>query len=207
MSDLNQYPDYYRYLNQNRPDFKAASKDIQRLFRGLEAVYEDAVFGEVVFVMGGFRTGGTVLNNRIIIGTEMFANGSDAPNHEFNPWLRKAARSAEDLPLAVLHEAVHLQQLNFYRQLYGDFRPDKLLDVAIFEGAADFIVNLIASDFCNRDLHKYADPIERRLWREFRKEMHQEKYSQVGLQWWCRHRPAGGPGILHWLQDRRIVLQ
>lgn len=174
LSSLKQYPDYYHHLNLHRPDFSSAADDIQRLFRGLEAVYEDAVFGEVVFVMGGFRTGGTVLNNRIIIGAEMFANAAGTPNHEFNPWLQKAARTSEELPYAVLHEAVHLQQLNFHRQLYGGFKPTKLLDVAIFEGAADFLVNLIAGDFCNRDLHQYANPMERRLWNEFRAEMHKD---------------------------------
>ncbi len=172
LSSMKRYPKYYNSIRQNSLDLNGVKRSVDNSFQALESHYPDAVFGEVVFTIGAMSSGGTVVNNRIIIGTEMFTRNSETPDTELSPWLRTVTRKKSDLPLVVFHEAIHVQQLNFYQRQGQHFHPTRLLDVAIFEGAADFLTDLICNEFPNRHLHEFGNPLERQLWEAFQEEMY-----------------------------------
>ena len=63
---------------------------------------------------------------------------------------------------------MHVQQSNNYNTVLGN---------AIFEGAADFISELICGAHINQFIHDLADPQEEQIWKQFKQEMYGNNYS------------------------------
>lgn len=123
-----------------------ASDRIRADYRKLKALYPDAVYPDVYFVIGRLNTGGTATDNGLLIGAEMY-------------------RDPAQLPVIVAHELVHFQQQPLVV-------PPSLLTQSFREGAADFVAELIAGEHINQRAHRYGMPHERELWTEFRTRMH-----------------------------------
>jgi hypothetical protein len=157
-------PRYYASLREPSR-MVAASKDaIRASFRKLKELYEPAVFPKVYFVIGIMNSGGTVTEKGLLIGVDMHGRTKDTPLEELNSWERATLKPIEEIPYIVAHELIH------YQQKYP--RPNStLLGMAIMEGSADFVGELISGNMINRHLHKYGNPRERELWAAFTQEM------------------------------------
>lgn len=149
---------------------------IRPVFHRLEALYPDAVFPDVYFVIGALNTGGTTTDRGLLIGAEMY-------------------RGHDGIPHIVAHELVHYQQVPV---------PDTvatLLAQSIKEGSADFVAELISGDHINRRAHAYAETRERELWEEFRRVMHGSDVSG-----WLYGSPSEGrPADLGYFIGYRIA--
>lgn len=130
----------------------------------LAALYPDAVFPDVYFLIGRLNSGGTTGPAGLLIGAEMYARGSETPLDELNGWERAVTGSAEAVPWIVAHELIHYQQ----PQLQGAVT---LLSQSLREGAADFVGELISGGMINRIQHEYGDAHEAALWEEFQGAM------------------------------------
>ena len=166
---------------RSRPRFYAAIREqtlsidtdpsirgsVHTIFRRLHALYPDAVFPDVYFLIGRLNTGGTVSAAGLLVAVEMNARDAGTPVDELSAWERATIGQPADLQYVVAHELVHVQQ-----RLRRDGSETLLVD-ALSEGAADFIGELISGrKNGNRAQHAYGDAHERALWDEFRDEMH-----------------------------------
>lgn len=158
---------YYDAIRTNTlaVDTARGVKDsIRAAFRRLEALYPEATYADVYFLIGRMNSGGTVSGSRLLIGTEIFARDTTTPTGELNAWERAVTGQLSDLPHIVAHEFAHTLQAR-------RTGPRTLLGAALGEGTADFIALLISGKTIINPAYAYGDAHERELWAEFRAMM------------------------------------
>ena len=121
-------------------DVARAEPAIRAAFRRLKAIYPDAVFPDVYFVIGRFNSGGTASKHGLLIGAEMY-------------------RDPSGLPAIVAHELIHYQQ---------HYDNPTLLEHSFLEGTADFLGEMISGSQINNAAHDYGLAHEHALWQEFK---------------------------------------
>jgi hypothetical protein len=156
-------PKYYAALRE--PSLKVASyeKKTRTSFYKLKELYPAAVFPDVYFVIGRMNSGGTLSQKGLLIGVDMFGKNEGVALDGLTDWQKAVTNPTNRLPYIVAHELIHYQQKNS--------ESNTLLARTLGEGVPDFVAELIAGDTINPHLHKYANPIERELWLEFKREM------------------------------------
>jgi hypothetical protein len=159
-------PNYYAALRVQSAKVENYKPQMLSSFKKLKEIYPDAVFPNVYFLVGRMSASGTVTYKGLLIGVEMYGKTDDASLAELSGWKKASVDRIEEIPFIVAHELVH------YQQKYGlDGSELSLLGRSLHEGSADFIGELIAGGNINRQLHEYANPREKQLWLEFKKEM------------------------------------
>jgi predicted Zn-dependent protease DUF2268 len=121
-------------------DVAQAEPAIRAAFRRLKAIYPDAVFPDIYFVIGRFNSGGTASRHGLLIGAEMY-------------------RDPSGLPAIVAHELIHYQQ---------HYDSPTLLQHAFVEGSADFLGEMISGAQINNTAREYGLAHEHALWQEFK---------------------------------------
>jgi len=160
-------PRYYAAIRENTMALDTTpgiKESIRKAFRGLKAIYPDAVFPDVYFLIGRLNSAGTTSSGGLLIGVEMNARDPGTPVDELSNWERAVTGQIAALPHIVAHELVHVQQ-------QGN-AANTLLAQALREGSADFIGELISGGTINRVQRTYGDAHERDLWEEFSAAMH-----------------------------------
>jgi hypothetical protein len=144
--------DYYR-KNKTRYDaarpvmghIAEATPEIRAAFHRFKAMYPEAKFPDVYFVVGRFNSGGTSKPSGLLLGAEMM-------------------RDTHGLPRLAAHELVHYQQ--------HERGSPTLLAQVFAEGSADFIASLVVPGTDTSDKYKYGFAHEHELWTEFAQQMH-----------------------------------
>lgn len=158
------HPKYYASLRTSSLKVDSYKASMRASFRKLKALYPDAVFPDVYFLIGKMNSAGTVTNAGLLIGVDMFGRSKDMPLDELNAWHKATLHAIEDVPVVVAHELIH------YQQKHVD-TATTLLQQSVIEGGADFIGELISGRNANEPQHAYGDPREKELWAEFKREM------------------------------------
>lgn len=164
VESMKRFPGYYRAARASTLRAGEFEPQIREAFRRLEALYPEAVYPDVYFVVGNLSTGGTTSGRGLLIGTEVYARNEQTPDEELLPFMRASFGPVERLPHIVAHELVH------YQQDYAG--GSTLLRQVLVEGVADFVAELISGQHINPAAHAYADAHEREIWCEFRGQMH-----------------------------------
>jgi uncharacterized protein YjaZ len=147
------YNERVRYDSVRAATLRAgeAEPGIRAAYARLNALYDNARFPDVYFLVGRFIVGGWAADSAIIIATEQY----HAPN---------------ELVASVAHELVHVQQPEPSSQ-------QTLLERAFTEGTADFIGELISGATTNARAQAYGRAHERELWREFQRVMNGHEFA------------------------------
>lgn len=184
VATIAQRPLYYASIRQNSLKVTKLSLTFKKVLHKLKALYPEAVFPDIYFVIGRMSSAGTASDKALIIGVDMFGKSLDYPSSELTDWHKQVLLPFEKLPAIVAHEIIHFQQA------YG-FAKQTLLTQAIQEGSADFLGEMIAGNMINAHLHEYGNPREQSLWNEFAKDMQSNdvsKWLYNGTQ--AKDRPA-----------------
>jgi hypothetical protein len=149
---------------------------IRAVFHAMKALYPEAVFPDVYFVIGRLNTGGTVSQRGLLIGAEMYTDHSG-------------------IAAIVAHELIHYQQ--------APIPPDQrsLLAQSIMEGSADFVAELISGRHINERAHEYGMAREAELWAEFAEALHGTDFTG----WLYGNPPEGRPADLGYFFGYRIA--
>ncbi|PYR87420.1 MAG: hypothetical protein DMF84_31785 [Acidobacteria bacterium] len=112
---LHAYPRYYAAVRARTlaVDTDAAIRQgIRQGLARLAALYPEARFPNIYFLIGTLSTGGTVGRSGMLMGTEQSASGPDTPLDELPAWAQKGfpTHTFASLVGLVVHEAVHTQQ-------------------------------------------------------------------------------------------------
>jgi hypothetical protein len=122
---------------------------------------------DICFAIGCLRTGGTVSDNLILIGTELAASTPETEKSELSPWLKSVIGTFGDIVSMVSHETIHTQQ-----------KKGKLKNLVAFtinEGVADFLSEKIAGFNINKVSFTYGLENDCRLRQEFIKDFSKNK--------------------------------
>jgi len=161
---ISQHPKYYASLRERSLQLDSYKDSMRASFRKLKGIHDAAVFPDIYFLMGKMNSAGTLTNQGLLIGVDMFGRTKNMPLEELSDWHKAVIKPIEAIPFVVAHELIH------YQQKYPTDHTT-LLQQAINEGSADFIAELIAGGHGNEHLHGYGNPREKELWLEFKKEM------------------------------------
>jgi len=159
---------YFNSIIPNLKNIKNEESTLRKYLNTFEKLYPDAVFPDIYFVVGCFNSGGTSTGYGLIIGSEMHAMEKDSDLTNFNAWEKNVVRGYSNLPLITIHELVHIQQNNNYSTVLGN---------SIFEGAADFVSELICGAHINQFIHDLANEKEKEIWIKFRKDMNSDNFG------------------------------
>lgn len=167
---LLKHPRFYATVRQNTLAPDRYRTQMGASFKKLKALYPEAKFPDVVFVMGAFTSGGTVSHNGLLIGVNQMSSGPGVDVSEVAPRTRMLMNQSAYLPNVVAHELIHFQQ--------AGMRADTTnLKYALLEGMADFIGELISGKLANPELHQWAKGKEQKIWYRFKKEMRNNDYN------------------------------
>jgi hypothetical protein len=165
LSVHNSHEKFYAAVRKNTLNVNKQKPEIIAYFKKFEDIYPAATFPDVYFVIGSFSSGGTVSDNGLLIGTEMFTKTKDIPTGELSLWERNVYAEPDILPTIIIHELIHFQQNDMARDT-------TLLRDAIREGMADFLSELITGRIITKRQHGYAKGKEKMIWDDFKKEMY-----------------------------------
>jgi hypothetical protein len=162
---------YYASVRSSTLAIHAEDRQIRENYRRLQALYPEALFPDLYFLIGPMTSGGISTNRGIIVGAELFTETASSPVDELNAWEMSAVRPMDKIPLVVAHELIHFQQ-RFQKD------PETLLERSIAEGSADFLSEIIAGAQINELQHSFGEQHEHVLWNEFRQVMNGKDYSR-----------------------------
>lgn len=136
---IERYPRFWASIRGNTLKAGAHAEQIEQGLHRLQRIYPNAKPATVYFTMGALMSGGTTLDDKVLIGAEISMADRTAVTAELPEPLAGNLRRHFDtdpvshLVLLNVHEYVHTQQ--------GAFGAD-LLSVALQEGVAEFVSTL-----------------------------------------------------------------
>jgi len=203
------YPRYYATVRATTLSVDTNSRVTQGIRRGLTrlaALYPEARFPNIYFLIGTLSTGGTTAQSGMLIGTEQSASDLATPLDELPDWARKNMpnHTFASLVVLVVHEAVHTQQ-----KPAPPGQRDNLLRHALGEGIADFLAELAVGPRAVKQPREiYGAAHEHDVWVDFQDEMQggdstirtwmyngmvppDKNHGAVDIGYWVGYRIAG----------------
>ncbi len=168
---VRKYPKYFLALRSKTKKIDAYKLLITSTLKKLQAAIPEYKIPDICFAIGCFRGGGTTKKNLIFIGSEIALADSTMDCSEFKGWLHTLlSKSDGNISTLIAHESIHCQQH------YGQNRT--LLSLALQEGTADFLTELILQTNINQITKTYGLEYECELWKEFKPHIHDNDISK-----------------------------
>jgi hypothetical protein len=163
---INAFPKFWNSIRQNTLEVKNKIVEIEQSIIRFKELYPELKDAKMYFTIGGLRSGGTVAENMVLIGSEIACGIPSTDVSEFKDnWLRDVFKnqSLENLIYLNIHEYVHTQQKR------GEGKT--LLAQSIKEGSCDFIAEKVLNKKLNTSYINYGNQHLKELKEEFKKEM------------------------------------
>ncbi|MDT3402633.1 DUF2268 domain-containing putative Zn-dependent protease [Mucilaginibacter terrae] len=133
---INRYPLFWNSIRTNTLKAKAFASDIAINVSKLRKLYPQLKPAQVYFTMGILRSGGTTLNNNVLVGSEISMTDEYTVTSEFPDNYKNLGNFFKTNPIKSLvftnvHEYVHTQQKST--------QINTLLGQCIMEGVAEFM--------------------------------------------------------------------
>ncbi|NBL65857.1 hypothetical protein GV828_11655 [Flavobacterium sp. NST-5] len=168
ISLISQYPKFWHSIRKETEQIKYRKEDVEHILDQYEKEITNFKRPNVCFAIGCLRTGGTISDNLILIGTEIAASTPETEKSELSQWLKSVMGTFGDIVSMVSHETIHTQQ-------QGQLR--NLAEHSISEGVADFLSEKICSLTINKTSFKYGVANDCSLKKEFVADYYQNKFD------------------------------
>ena len=165
------YPKFWNSIRPNTLTVKSYAPEIEKSINKFKELYHDLKEAKMYFTVGGLRSGGTTMNDMVLIGSEIAMGNASTDVSEFpNKWLEGVFKNqqADNIVPLNIHEYVHTQQKG---------NPHNLLGQAIKEGSCDFITELVIGKLMQNNYIVYGRAHEAELKDRFKLEMFTDSYS------------------------------
>jgi hypothetical protein len=130
---IHEYPKFWSSIRENTYKSKAYDSRITKSIQKLKHLYPDLEPVPIYFTIGSFRTGGTILDKNVLIGSELTLADKSTIIDELPEWRKPFFvdyNPIEGVELLCTHEYVHTQQAPLV---------DNLLTYCLCEGVAEFV--------------------------------------------------------------------
>ena len=165
---VRQYPKYFESVRGKLQLLKEKLNDYPIAIEYFSKLYPSFRVPEVYFCIGGLNTAGTVVNNMVLIGTELAIgdttfNLTELPVARAN-WLKSVykTQNINNILAVAIHEAVHTQQKGIAMNLIGQ---------CLKEGSCDFVTELVIKKPLTNPYMLYGKKHEDSLKKKFVIEM------------------------------------
>ena len=159
VSLIHKYPKFWNSIRKETENVKYRTDDIEKILDKYEKEIPNFKRPNVCFAIGCLRTGGTVSDNLILIGTEIAASTPETEKSELSNWLKSVIGTFGDIVSMVSHETIHTQQKGGYLR--------DLAEHTISEGVADFLSENISGLTINKTAFQYGIENDCELRKEF----------------------------------------
>jgi len=172
---IRNYPAYWDTI---RPRTALAAPALTRLEGHLarfRQLYPDLRPGGVYFEIGALRSGGTTLEDKVLIGVEMATGDDSVDTSEMPDRLRRffagyfASKPLDNLDLLAVHEFVHTQERG---------ERHTLLAQAVYEGVADFVAEQVTGRLPDLPYVAYGPANDAAVKAAFRQDMMANDYDR-----------------------------
>jgi len=168
---INKYPKFWRSIRGNTMMVKRALPAIETNIQKFKQLYPELRAAKMYFTISAIKAAGVGQDSIALIGSEIAMGDKNTDVSEF-PDKRlanffKPKDSVDIVPVAI-HEYVHTQQKTEGKILLGE---------AIYEGACDFITELVLKRRLMNSYLIYGRKHEKTLKQQFKKEMLAEDLS------------------------------
>lgn len=178
VSLIRAYPEYWKSIRHSTVAISSRKQEIQEALKAIEAIYSQFNTPDVYFLIGCLQSGGTIISNQIIVGSEIAAASRSTVTHELPPWQKAVMEAADDIVAMVAHEAIHTQQKFIGLSFIWGYLNHRLLTMSLSEGAADFVSELAIGQHINKGRMEFGIKHEEALWKEFKKGMMENDVSK-----------------------------
>ena len=170
------HKEFYQSIRKDITNLHDLRDQIKENFSEFERLYPDAKFPDVYFLIGSFRSNGTISKNGLLIGTEILSRTPDSDTSSWSDGILKISMNRSHIPITVNHELIHFNQ----NKMAGG---NTLLWKSMREGSAEFIAELISgetdadfADFHGREIEVWRDfqqDKNKNTWRSWQQESEQ----------------------------------
>jgi hypothetical protein len=167
-----QRPAFYKAIRNNTLQTDSLKPSIFNCFIKLKAMYPQALFPDVYFIMGAFTAGGTVSKAGLLIGINQVCKTANVPTSELSLWQKNNFNLLENLSGFISHELIHFEQDKLLQS-----EDTTTLYPVLIEGMADFLGEMISGKNINQRLHEWAKGKEKRIWQAFTKDMYLNRFN------------------------------
>jgi len=165
------YPKFWNSIRPNTFAVKSLAPDIETSIKKLKELYPDLKEAKMYFTVGGLRSGGTTMDDMVLVGTEIATGNASTDVSEFpNKWLEGVFKTqqADNLVALNIHEYVHTQQKGNAKTVLGQ---------SIKEGSCDFITELVINKPLQKNYIIYGREHDAELKEHFKFEMFTTAYT------------------------------
>ncbi|WP_199141468.1 Ig-like domain-containing protein [Pedobacter sp. ASV12] len=165
VSLIRRYPRFWNSIRPSTLAVKNKRQEIEKSIQKFKKLYPELKEAKMYFTIGGLRSGGTVSDDMVLVGTEIATGNPKTDASEFpNDWLRNVFKGSSEANLVRLnvHEYVHTQQSGYTPNLLGQ---------SIKEGACDFMTELVMDKLLDGTYATYGRAHEDSLKRQFKEDM------------------------------------
>ncbi|QCR24867.1 hypothetical protein C1N53_03340 [Pontibacter sp. SGAir0037] len=165
---INKYPLFWGSIRNNTLKADNYAKEIEKGIEKLKKVYPSLKPAKIYFTIGAFRTNGTTIADKVLIGSELAMADKSIVTNEIEmdyPHLKSFFETSpiSDLTFLNTHEYIHTQQ----KTTIGN----SLLAQAVLEGAAEFVAEKALNMKSPNPQINFGQSMDDRLKSEFTKEM------------------------------------
>lgn len=165
---INKYPLFWKSIRENTLKAKGFAREIESGVGNLQKLYPELKPANVYFTIGVFRTGGTTIENNVLIGSEISLADKNTDVSKFPESLNNlkgfmASSPINGLVFTNVHEFVHTQQKTTV--------CDNLLGQSVMEGVAEFLAVKAMKIPSTTPAIEFGKNNERRVKEVFAKEM------------------------------------
>ncbi|GAA4303846.1 hypothetical protein [Nibribacter koreensis] len=168
VTSIRRHPNFWKSLRPRTQLAKSGAKGLEPQLKKLKSLYPALRPAQVYFSIGMLRTVGTFKDNMVLIGTEIATGNTSVDLSELPQNLQtylsryfKQDPFTYIIPLNV-HEYIHTQQKGLGSDLLGK---------ALFEGACDFLSELVTGTRMPLPYMEYGPKHEPELKEQFKAEM------------------------------------
>ena len=171
---INKYPLFWKSIRENTLKAKSFAKEIDSGVGNLQKLYPDLKPANIYFTIGVFRTGGTTIENNVLIGSEISLADNNTDVTELPESLNNlksfmASSPINGIVFTNVHEFVHTQQKTTV--------CDNLLGQSVMEGVAEFLAVQALKAPSTTPAIEFGRNNERRVKEVFAKEMFNPFYG------------------------------
>ncbi|WP_157593264.1 hypothetical protein [Rufibacter tibetensis] len=166
---INQYPLFWNSIRENTLKANSFAKEIETEVSKLRVIYPDLKPASIFFTIGALETGGTFLEDKVLIGSEIALADRNVVTREFPSTSGNLTSHFKSDPIDIvvftnIHEYVHTQQKTTERT--------NLLAQTVFEGVAEFVAVTATGLTSTLPAISYGKENEDRVRERFSEEMH-----------------------------------
>jgi hypothetical protein len=159
------YPNFWSSIRKNSLILEDMYPEIDADISKLKKLYPDLKPSTIYFLMGAFRTSGTIQQDRVLIGCEYAIADENAVINEHSDarqYYYTAYQPKKNLGLLCTHEYIHTQQKECV---------DNLLSWCLYEGIAEYISCLATGNPSNSPAVSFGQANHEKVFKQFSEDV------------------------------------